>query len=242
MSNIRKDGFMYKKKPKLLAHRGFTKKFQENTFESFFESLQDMRIDGVELDVCQTSDGELVCFHDINLERLTGLDKNINQVTFAELKKLKIKKYKHHKFENKICSFTKMLNLFISTNKILNIELKIEEDDSQFVKNVLNEISIRNMENNVIITSFNHKLLNYINKQKFKIGSLNDFNICQNNINQMNLEYPIVVLDKRTSKDILNKLKNMGKIIGIYTLNSYDDNIIDNFDDYDVDYLIFDKL
>jgi hypothetical protein len=58
----------------------------------------------------------------------------------------------------------------------------------------------------------------------------------------MNLEYPIVVLDKRTSKDILNKLKNMGKIIGIYTLNSYDDNIIDNFDDYDVDYLIFDKL
>ena len=69
---------MYKKKPKLLAHRGFTKKFQENTFESFFESLQDMRIDGVELDVCKTSDGELVCFHDINLERLTGLDKNIN--------------------------------------------------------------------------------------------------------------------------------------------------------------------
>jgi len=34
----------------------------------------------------------------------------------------------------------------------------------------------------------------------------------------------------------------MGKIIGIYTLNSYDDNIIDNFDDFDVDYLIFDKL
>ena len=233
---------MYKKKPKLLAHRGLTKKFQENTYESFYESLQNMRIDGVELDVCQTSDRELVCFHDINLERLTGLDKNINQITFAELKKLRIKKDKYHKFETEICSFTKMLNLFISTNKILNIELKIQEDDSEFVKNVLNEISIRNMESNVIITSFNHKLLKYIDKQKFKIGSLNDFDICQNNINQINLEYPIVVLDKRTNKDTLNNLKNMGKIIGIYTLNSYDDNIIDNFDDYDVDYLIFDKL
>jgi glycerophosphoryl diester phosphodiesterase len=233
---------MYKKKPKLLAHRGFTKKFHENTFESFFESLFDMRIDGVELDVCQTSDRELVCFHDINLERLTGVNIDINQITYTDLEKLKIKKNNKYKFESNICPFGTMLDLFNFTSKILNIELKIEEDDSQFVENVLYQISKRNMENNVIITSFNHKLLKYVDKNKFKIGSINDFDICSDNIDKMNLDYPITILDKRTSKETIDKLKEMGKIIGVYTLNSYDDNIIDNFNQYDVDYLIFDKL
>tara|TARA_B100001248_G_C27380374_1_gene456607 strand:+ start:509 stop:1213 length:705 start_codon:yes stop_codon:yes gene_type:complete len=233
---------MEKKKPRILAHRGYTKKFQENTFESFYESLKDMRINGVELDVCQTSDKILVCFHDINLERLTGINKDINQIKYSELEKLKIKKTDKYKTELKICSFSKMLDLFKYSNKILNIELKIREDDSEFVKNVLNQISIRNMENNVILTSYNHKLLTYINKKKFKVGSLIDFEFCQNDINKYNLDYSFIAVDKRTDNKIIKKLKDMNKIILIYTLNSYDDNFINNFNDFDVDFVIFDKL
>jgi hypothetical protein len=98
------------------------------------------------------------------------------------------------------------------------------------------------MENNVIITSYNHKLLEYIDKEQFKIGSINDYDICKNDINKMNLQYPIIILDKRTDKDIFKKLKEMNKIIGIHTLNSYNDNLLDNFNNFDVDYLIFDRL
>ena len=238
-----------KKKPLLLAHRGYTKKFQENTYESYFESLFDTRIDGIEIDVCQTSDKQLVCFHDINLKRLFDIDKNINQIEFKDLKDLPIKKellygknLVSYKYNTKIVLFTRLLNMFKYQKKIINIELKIEEDDKEFVNNVINEIRIRNMENNVILTSYNHKLLEYIDKEQFKIGSINDYDICQNDINKMNLQYPIIILDKRTDKDVLKKLKEMNKIIGVYTLNSYNDNKLDNFNNFDVDYLIFDRL
>ena len=238
-----------KKKPLLLAHRGYTKKFQENTYEAFFESLFYTRIDGIELDVCQTADKQLVCFHDINLKRLFDIDKNINQIEFKDLKDLPIKKELlygknliSYKYNTKIVLFTRLLNMFKYQKKIINIELKIEEDDKEFVNNVINEIKIRNMENKVILTSFNHKLLEYIDKEQFKIGSINDYEICQNDINKMNLQYPIIILDKRTDKEVLKNLREMNKIIGIYTLNSYNDNLLDNFNNYDVDYLIFDRL
>ena len=238
-----------KKKSKLLAHRGYTENFQENTYESFFEAINNMEIDGIEMDVCQTKDKKLICFHDINLKRLTGLDKNINQVNYSDIEKLRINKNleysnnpKNYKYSPKIIKFEKLLNLYINTNKIINIELKIEEDDSEFVKNVLHQIKIRNMQKKVIITSFNYNLLKYINQKDFLVGSLIDYTICHNDINRMNIEYPLIILDKRTKKSTLKELKNMGKIIGIYTLNSYDNNVIDNFEDFDVDYLIIDKL
>lgn len=238
-----------KKKPLLLAHRGYTHNYQENTYESFYEAINNKNIDGIEMDLCQTLDKELICFHDINLKRLTELDKNINQVNFSDIEKLRINKNleynnnpKNYKFSPKIIKFEKLLDLFINTQKIINIELKVEGDDPLFVKNVLYQIRIRNMQKKVIITSFNYKLLKYVNNKEFKIGSLIDYTISGDDISKMNLEYPIVVLDKRTNKATINKLKNMNKIIGIYTINSYSDNIIDNFDNYNVDYLIFDKL
>ena len=72
---------------------------------------------------------------------------------------------------------------------------------------------------------------------------LNDYDLCKNDINKMNLNYPIVILDKRTDKKTFQKLKKMNKTIGIYTINSYNDNLKDDLRFYsEVDYFIFDKL
>lgn len=234
-------------KPLLLAHRGYTRKFQENTMEAYFDIFLQKNIDGIEIDVAQTKDKQLICFHDYNLNRLLGINKNINQVNFDEIKNNRIKKNIEngidYQFKPKITKFVKLLNLFMHSDKLINIELKIEEDDPFFVINVTKEIEKRKMEHQVIITSFNHKLLRYVDSKKFKIGSLNDYDLCKNDINKMNLNYPIVILDKRTDKKILQKLKKMNKTIGIYTINSYNDNLKDDLRFYsEVDYFIFDRL
>ena len=71
----------------IIGHRGSSKEAPENTLSSnqlaFFE-----KADGVEVDVRMTKDGELVCIHDKNTVRTTGVDALINEKTIAELKSM----------------------------------------------------------------------------------------------------------------------------------------------------------
>jgi len=46
-----------------IAHRGFTRDFPDNTLESFQAAL-DLGVDGIELDVQETADGEFIVYHD----------------------------------------------------------------------------------------------------------------------------------------------------------------------------------
>lgn len=52
--------------PEILAHRGVSVEFTENTLEAF-AAAADRGADGVELDVHRTADGELVVHHDAHL-------------------------------------------------------------------------------------------------------------------------------------------------------------------------------
>lgn len=65
---------------KIIAHRGFSSRYPENTFESFDAAIA-AGADFVETDVRMTSDGVLVCSHDPDLKRIAGLDTKIADTT-----------------------------------------------------------------------------------------------------------------------------------------------------------------
>lgn len=72
-----------------IAHRGLYKEngsIPENSMKAFEAALSHGF--SIECDVNVTKDGEVVVFHDINLKRLTGLNKNLSQVTYDALKDL----------------------------------------------------------------------------------------------------------------------------------------------------------
>ena len=73
------------------AHRGLFEKDQsipENSLPAFQRAVEAGY--GIELDIALTKDDALAVFHDDNLNRMTRLDKNINQVTYQELKALRL--------------------------------------------------------------------------------------------------------------------------------------------------------
>ncbi len=82
---------MKKHKPLVIAHRGNTEKHLENTLPAFDAALKS-KVDGVELDLQLTLDGTIVVFHDRNLKRLAGVSKNLESLTYPELKKIKLQK------------------------------------------------------------------------------------------------------------------------------------------------------
>jgi glycerophosphoryl diester phosphodiesterase len=73
--------------PLIIAHRGWSSRFTENTLPAIRAALN-LGVDFVEIDVHETRDGEIVVFHDYRLNRLCGVRGWLRNKTLAELKEL----------------------------------------------------------------------------------------------------------------------------------------------------------
>lgn len=73
--------------PRVVAHRGDSKHFPENTLEAFTSAV-DMGIDVIETDVHLTKDGHIVIWHDPTLERNTDGSGLVEDHTLDQLKRL----------------------------------------------------------------------------------------------------------------------------------------------------------
>lgn len=74
-------------RPMIFAHRGASVYAPENTLAAFELALR-QGADGIEMDAKLTSDGQVVLFHDLTLERTTGMEGKLAAFTLAELQRL----------------------------------------------------------------------------------------------------------------------------------------------------------
>ena len=75
---------------RMIAHRGLSGLERENTLAAFVAAGQRSYY-GVETDVHVTADGEIIVFHDDDLNRLAGIDKVVEECTFAELRAIRLR-------------------------------------------------------------------------------------------------------------------------------------------------------
>ncbi|PIC84829.1 glycerophosphodiester phosphodiesterase family protein [Sporosarcina sp. P1] len=109
---------------KIFAHRGASGHYFENTMRAFLGAVQ-KGADGIELDVQQTSDGQLVVIHDNELARLAGIDQHIDQLTSKELQHIKIGKNSYRRmFGHTIPVLFDVVSFCSEHNLALNVELK----------------------------------------------------------------------------------------------------------------------
>ena len=71
----------------LAAHRGDRKNCPENTMPAFLASLT-AGVDMIETDIHMTRDGELIIMHDRSAKRTAGVDRNVDEMTLAEIRQL----------------------------------------------------------------------------------------------------------------------------------------------------------
>lgn len=79
---------------KLIAHRGDVSKGVENSLEAL-EAAAKEKAAYAEIDILLTKDHQFVVMHDYNLKRLAGLDKDVKDMTLAEVQGLKIQQDGH---------------------------------------------------------------------------------------------------------------------------------------------------
>lgn len=129
-----------------IAHRGFhNSEFPENSVGSFESAIQEGF--AIELDLQVTKDNKVVVFHDEHLERMTGVNKNIRECTYNEIKPLRLLKT-----EEPIPLFSDVLEL-VNGKVPLMVELKNKRKVGNFEKSCYT--LLENYQGEFVIQSFN---------------------------------------------------------------------------------------
>lgn len=103
---------------KIVAHRGYVAKGVENSLEAL-EAAAKEKASYVEMDILLTKDHQFVVMHDYNLKRLAGVDKDVKDMTLAEVQGLEIQQDGH---TSHIPSFEE----FVTRAKELKMPLLVE--------------------------------------------------------------------------------------------------------------------
>ena len=134
-----------------IVHRGGNEEKTENTLEAFQYS-SNLGFIYMETDVQATLDGEVVIFHDSNLERVAGINKKVSQLSYKEIKKIDLKK------GGRIPSLRDLISSF--PNLRFNIDIKTKKAVDKTVKIIKDQKALER----VCLASFSTKRLTRIRK------------------------------------------------------------------------------
>jgi glycerophosphoryl diester phosphodiesterase len=138
-----------------IGHRGVRGYEPENTLISFKKAI-DMHVDGIELDVHLSADGELMVIHDETVDRTTNGKGFVNQLSLPELKRLLINK------KHSIPTLTEVLDL-ANQKCFINIELKSYETADKVVDLIEKYVSENNWDyDHFLVSSFDWNALQQV--------------------------------------------------------------------------------
>jgi len=138
---------------KVIAHRGLSSLYPENTLISFKKAIE-LGVDFIELDVRETKDKKIVVIHDETVDRTTNGNGKISELTLEKIKKFDAGKWFNRKFNNEKISLLKEVFGILDERTKLFIEIKEVN-----IENFLGIVKEYNMEEKVIIGSFNIQYL-----------------------------------------------------------------------------------
>ncbi len=135
-----------------IAHRGLWDETAPENSISAYKKAVDYGCP-IEMDIQMSTDGELFCFHDDNLKRMTGVDKDIRTLTSAEIKELKIG-------NEKIPTFKEFLE---TVNGKVPLLIEIKQQINKGVEKLTID-ALKNYKGEYVIQSFDPLIMLKIKK------------------------------------------------------------------------------
>jgi len=223
----------------VMAHRGGSLEAPENTLESFKYALE-IGSDIIETDIQLSSDGIPYIFHDDDLKRIPGIEKNFNELLASEIDELNI-------FDDcKIPTLEETLKQFPDTK--FQIDFKTDEVVDPAIE-IINKLP--HIKKNLCVASFSSQRLQKIKSKlsdvTYSMGPhevlkllLKSFGIYRGEISGDCLQIPIYRYGiKIVTRRFVDFCKRENIKISVWTINSIEE--MDYLIDLDVDGIITDK-
>lgn len=201
-----------------IAHRGYSGKFDENTMLAFRKAIE-YGADGIETDVQLSKDNIPVIIHDETLDRTTDGSGYVKDYTLEELKKFRTKN------GEEIPTLKELFELVVESNlKVLNLELKNSIFPYEGMEEiVLDMIYEYNLQDRIIISSFNHLSLVKIRKidKRIKLGALTDSTLANvpKYLKDICVECYHPCFPSILNEEYMKEIKEAGIMVNPYTVN-----------------------
>ena len=228
------------RKMEITAHRGASIKYPENTMAAF-RGAKKLGADWIELDVQQTKDKQIVVSHDTNLNRVTGVNKDIIDMNYSEIKKLDAGSFFNKKFKGEKIPLLKEVLEFAKKNNIrLNIELKPTGKEKNFEKQVVDLIKEYNFEDRCVVTSQVYNVLKKIKKYDKDIKTVYVMSIAIGKITDAKYADAFSIKATNVTETQVSRVHNAGKELYAWTVNKEES--INKMIDMNVDNIITDNI
>jgi glycerophosphoryl diester phosphodiesterase len=199
----------------IYAHRGASADFPEGT-KAAYEGAIAQGADGFECDIRLTKDHQIICYHDANTKRLTGVDLEVAKTNYEQLKKA----------ANPYL-FSDLLDLAIKNKKHLAIETKHPTPTGGFIESKLHILlnqrtaEIKESGINISIMSFSW----FATQRNIRAGFESVYLIADDRLAKINLAGvigPSIGIIKN-NPGFVEKQNRMGRKVFVWTVNDPSD-------------------
>ena len=224
MLNVSMNTYGDERNIKMIGHRGASALEPENTIQSFNRAAS-IGAWGVEADIYVLKDGNIVVFHDADVERMTNGIGEIKNMNLLEVKELNIDSGNNvNNYNNlKIPTLDEYLNCCVENKVTPVIEFKLVNVEK--VKEIVDKIKKYGLEDNTIIISTSYEWIKYIREYSDKIHFqyLGDITIENINLLKKYGNYGIDIKIDKITKDKIDLAHLNGAKVNVWTVNNKKD-------------------
>lgn len=224
------------RKPEIIAHRGNAFSAPENTLAALISAMEE-KADCAEIDVRLTKDEVPVLMHDSSLLRTCGINKEISKLTYSQLSGLDAGSWFSPAFKGeKIPTLLEALEL-CKDNMALMIEVKTDNDNERIIaQRVVENIEEMDMEQDVIVASFNINVLKEVKELNEAIATCLILRVAYGNVENMEEVDIFSIESSFIQKSVIRNIKKSGKALAVWNVN--DSRRLASISDMDVDMVI----
>ena len=225
----------------ITAHRGDDFNYPENTMAAF-KGAKEANAEWIELDVRQTKDQKLVVYHDGNLNRLTGFNKDVINTTYDEIKDLDCGSFFDKRFAGEKIPLFEEAVKFAKENGIkLNVELKTTFREIDFEKQVVSIIDKYGYADSCVVEAPTYKQLRKVKRLNPNIKTaLLVSEVTNEDIIYLDDIDAISVDVLKVNGYLIDQVHKAGKEIYVWTLN--DEKLMNEMIALSVDNIITDNV
>jgi glycerophosphoryl diester phosphodiesterase len=224
----------------ITAHRGASGLAPENTLAAIKKAME-LGAQYSEIDVQETADGKIILLHDDNLKRTAGVNKNIWEIKFDDLKFLDVGSWFDQEFKNEPVPTLESVIDLVKGRMKLNIELKTNGFQVALAERVVKIITEKNFISDCILTSFNFSEVEKVQtidsdiKYGYIFSKMPDSNIFDApgkvlSVNRKLIDHQFLEKAHQAKKEVhvwtVNDTREMSRLIDMGV-----DNIITNYPD-----------
>ena len=204
----------------ITAHRGASAFYPENTMAAFRGALE-LGADWVELDVQQTSDGQIVVLHDPNTKRTTGVFGNVWNMTYEQVAQLDAGRLFSREFAGEPIPLLSEVAAFArDTGMRLNIELKPTGHETDFEQGVIDIVHEYGLADHCVITSQVYGVLERVKACDESITTVYVTSLAYGKINRLSCADHFSIQSTSITPRLVSHVHNNGHQIYAWTVNT----------------------